>query len=159
MRLQVFQLYSHSIRCKGRKIKNIVDTEQPVRYHPHMTPKQSRLLRFIQYKVTTTGIAPTYAEMKSHMEVTSNQTIKDWLNALEKKGFLVIDKGESRGLKLTRLAKPNEITSVLSQIGKTVASTTAEVGVHPALKNEIQSSDNSTTTSNFIYGSYTVDRI
>lgn len=66
-----------------------------------MTSKQLELLRFIRNKIVHTGSGPTFREMRDFMEVTSNQTVADVLNALEREGYIDIVQGKQRGIELT----------------------------------------------------------
>ena len=47
--------------------------------------------------------------MRSEMNVTSNQAIIDWMNILEKKGFLIKQKNKIRSLIISQKAIPLEI--------------------------------------------------
>lgn len=66
-----------------------------------MTPKQYELFTFIKNRVVHFGKAPTFSEMKEHMGVTSNQTIGDWLQILEREGYIVKNKSKLRGISIT----------------------------------------------------------
>ena len=66
-----------------------------------MTPKQYELFSFIRNHIAHFGKAPTFSEMKAHMKVTSNQTISDWLQILEREGYISKNKGRFRGIGLT----------------------------------------------------------
>lgn len=66
-----------------------------------MTPKQYKLLTFIRDQIVHFDKAPTFSEMKEFMEVTSNQTIGDWIAILEREGYITRDKGRLRGVDMT----------------------------------------------------------
>lgn len=66
-----------------------------------MTHKQLQLMKLISNYKQTTGEAPTYSEMKKAIGVTSNQTVSDHLDALEKLGFITRDSGKKRGILVT----------------------------------------------------------
>lgn len=64
-----------------------------------MTSRQQKLLNFIR-NTYTLGRGPTYAEMRNHMEVKSSQAIMDWLNILERDGYIE-QNGKHRGIIVT----------------------------------------------------------
>ena len=78
-----------------------LDTGRNVRYNVLMTPKQYELYIFIRNRLVHFGKAPTFSEMKKQMKVTSNQTIGDWLQILEREGYIAKNKGKLRGLSIT----------------------------------------------------------
>ncbi len=82
-----------------------LDTEHIVRYYRSMTPKQLELLKFIRNTIAHRGDGPTFKEMKGHMNVTSNQTIDDFLSALERDGYITINQGKQRGIMITDQVK------------------------------------------------------
>ncbi len=78
-----------------------------------MTPKQQELLRIIRNTVVHEGRKPTFKEMRDYMKVTSNQTIIDWLTALEKQKYLSWKEGKVQGVNLnTNPAHPAQHSSV-----------------------------------------------
>lgn len=66
-----------------------------------LTPRQKQLLKIIYQYVNTTGYPPSFEEMKEELGVSSNQSIFDLLNHLEKKK--VIKKNKSRARSITLL--------------------------------------------------------
>lgn len=107
-----------------------------------MTPNQTKLLNFIESKIKAGG-APTYSEMRDYMEVTSNQTIKDVLNALEDKGYITIEKGKTKGIYLnekgrTQVLDLDDITSIESTV-------------------DVKNSGNATSNKDFVFGSFTLE--
>lgn len=69
-----------------------------------MTPRQEQLFNFIEEKINRFGKAPTFKEMRDFLNVTSNQTIEDILSLLERDSYIVREKGEFRGIKVTNKA-------------------------------------------------------
>jgi SOS-response transcriptional repressor LexA len=70
-----------------------------------VTPQQYKLLTYIRNQIIHFGNAPTFSEMKKFMEVTSNQTIGDWIEILEREGYIKKDKGRLRGIGVTSKGK------------------------------------------------------
>lgn len=70
------------------------------RYNASVTPKQMQLLRFIRNSIVHERRKPTFREMRDYMGVSSNQTLIDWIVALEKQNYLIWKKGEVHGVNL-----------------------------------------------------------
>lgn len=64
-----------------------------------ITKKQQKLLDFIEEYQFENGKSPTFAEMRTHMKVVSDNAILKHLIGLEKKGFIEKD-DTPRGIKL-----------------------------------------------------------
>ena len=66
------------------------------------TPRQLQALRFIYEYQTGKGYSPTLAEIARSMSVT-NVTIFEYMQALERKGFIRRRRHEARSIELTDL--------------------------------------------------------
>lgn len=69
-----------------------------------MTEKQRKVLAFIRSFIQSERRPPTIREIAAHFRYASNRTVQDYLAALERKGFLKVLKGLSRGIDLTAQA-------------------------------------------------------
>ena len=67
---------------------------------PPLTPRQERLLAFIEEQVARRGYAPTLREIAQHMDIASLQGVKDHMAALERKGYLRRVPGRRRAIEL-----------------------------------------------------------
>ena len=65
-----------------------------------LTKTQERVLKFVKGHVTRNGYPPTHAEIAQHFEWASNNAAKQHLEAIQKKGKLMMAPGLSRGIKL-----------------------------------------------------------
>lgn len=77
-----------------------------------LTFKQKRVLKFIQVMIRE-NIPPTIREIAKHMGFSSTGTVRDYLEALEKKGYLKRANNLSRSIKLLK-TKLNRIPLVSS---------------------------------------------
>ncbi|MFC1658897.1 transcriptional repressor LexA [Candidatus Omnitrophota bacterium] len=66
-----------------------------------LTPKQKKVLAFIREKIRD-NMPPTIREIAMHMGFKSTGTVRDYLTALEKKGYLKRESGLSRSIELLR---------------------------------------------------------
>ena len=64
-----------------------------------LTPKQEAVLDYVTERIES-GLPPTRAEISKHLECSSDNTSEGYLKALEKKGYIRIRKGISRGIEL-----------------------------------------------------------
>jgi repressor LexA len=66
------------------------------------TPSQRRVLEFIEEGNANGQSPPTYREICKRLGFRSPKAAADHVTALEKKGFLVREKGRARGLRLVK---------------------------------------------------------
>jgi repressor LexA len=118
-----------------------------------LTARQSEILALIEQTIAQTGFPPTRAEIAQALGFKSANAAEDHLRALEKKGFITLTPGASRGIRLTHpehatrtqnlVQKAREIVSGLSLplIGRVAAGSpilatenvSKELSVDPAL--------------------------
>src|SRR3979490_2255190 len=65
-----------------------------------LTPRQAEILQLIADFVQSTGFPPTRAEIARNLGFRSANAAEDHLKALEKKGFIELFAGASRGIRL-----------------------------------------------------------
>ena len=121
-----------------------------------LTKKQRNLLLFINKKIRSTGVSPSYEEMKNSLNLKSKSGIHRLISALEERGFIKRLAHKARALEVLKLpetASANDIynsfspsvikgglddenkknkTSEVSVLGKIAAGTPIE-----AIQNEI----------------------
>jgi len=66
-----------------------------------LTARQSEILALIEQTIAQTGFPPTRAEIAQALGFKSANAAEDHLRALEKKGFITLTPGASRGIRLT----------------------------------------------------------
>jgi len=69
----------------------------------NLTPKQRKVLEMIHENIDSAGYPPSLADLKDELNVSSNQSVLNFLDALENKGFISRQKGEARGIKILPL--------------------------------------------------------
>ncbi|HET8598086.1 MAG TPA: transcriptional repressor LexA [Castellaniella sp.] len=70
-----------------------------------LTARQSQILMLIVQAITRTGRPPTRAEIAQALGFRSANAAEDHLRALERKGYIQLTAGTSRGIQLTALAQ------------------------------------------------------
>ena len=82
-----------------------------------LTKKQKNLLLFINKKIRSTGISPSYEEMKNSLNLKSKSGIHRLITALEERGFLRRLAHKARALEVLKLpetASANDIYNTFS---------------------------------------------
>ena len=82
-----------------------------------LTKKQKNLLLFINKKIRSTGISPSYEEMKNSLNLKSKSGIHRLISALEERGFLKRLAHKARALEVLKLpetASANDIFNTFS---------------------------------------------
>lgn len=67
-----------------------------------LTVKQRKVLLFIQNRIKESGIPPTIREIARNFGFSSTGTVRDYLKALTKKGYLNIEPNKSRHIELKK---------------------------------------------------------
>lgn len=79
-----------------------------------LTARQSEILGLIEQAIANTGFPPTRAEIAQELGFKSANAAEDHLRALEKKGYISLAPGASRGIRLMRSADDSSDKSVVS---------------------------------------------
>ena len=82
-----------------------------------LTKKQKNLLLFINKKLRSSGISPSYEEMKSSLNLKSKSGIHRLISALEERGFIKRLAHKARALEVVKLpetASANDIYNTFS---------------------------------------------
>ena len=82
-----------------------------------LTKKQKNLLLFINKKIRSTGVSPSYEEMKNSLNLKSKSGIHRLISALEERGFIKRLAHKARALEVVRLpetASANDIYNSFS---------------------------------------------
>ena len=77
-----------------------------------LTKKQKNLLLFINKKIRSTGVSPSYEEMKDSLNLKSKSGIHRLISALEERGFIKRLAHKARALEVVKLpenASANDI--------------------------------------------------
>ncbi len=92
----------------------------------YLTPKQRQVLDFIRQMIKADGVAPTLREISEQFGFSSTASAQKHVNLLAKKGFLVRDKHQKRGLVLAEQQDTTPAGAVLSMVGSVAAGSPIE---------------------------------
>lgn len=81
---------------------HVLNAPKPMRpgARPKLTERQTLVLGFVKSHAAKTGTPPTRAEIAEHFDFKSPNAAQDHLRALEKKGYLKIEAGGHRSLRV-----------------------------------------------------------
>ena len=68
-----------------------------------LTSKQKQVLKFIYDSIKVDNLPPTVREIASHFNFSSTGTVRDYLKALVRKGYIRIKANKSRAIELVRV--------------------------------------------------------
>lgn len=68
-----------------------------------ITEKQKNALGAIYESIRSSGFPPTFADLREKLNVASNQAVLNFLESLEKKGFIKREDGQARSIKILPL--------------------------------------------------------
>lgn len=74
-----------------------------------LSPKQAKILTFIEKEIARTGRPPTYRDIAKYCGYEAIGTVQDHIKALMKKGFLRKEEGVARGLQLAHRTESIDI--------------------------------------------------
>jgi len=66
----------------------------------YLTEKQKNVLELIYNSIYSSGFPPTVADLKEELGVSSNQSVLNFLEILEKKECIKREEGQARGIKI-----------------------------------------------------------
>lgn len=70
-------------------------------HSPELTPRQRKVFEFVTEK-TKSGIPPTIREIAAHMGFSSTGTVRDYLKALKRKGYIRQGKRLARSIEVLK---------------------------------------------------------
>lgn len=65
-----------------------------------LTPKQKKVLELIYESLESSGFPPTIADLKKELGVSSNQSVLNFLEVLERKECIEREEGQARGIRI-----------------------------------------------------------
>ncbi len=82
---------------------------------PSLTPKEMRVLIFIEEALQKNGMAPTFQEIQSHFGFASINSVQNYLKQLTLKGYVHIPQNQKRAIQILRPSVALK-TEILNQI-------------------------------------------
>ncbi len=67
-----------------------------------LTTRQSEILAFIESEIAK-GLPPTQEEIREHFGFKSRNSVQNFLDALDSKGYIQREEGKSRSIKLVHI--------------------------------------------------------
>ncbi|KPJ55670.1 hypothetical protein AMJ49_06605 [Parcubacteria bacterium DG_74_2] len=67
-----------------------------------ITERQKEVLQIIYDSIKDFGFPPSFSELKERLNISSNQSLLDFLLALERKNLIIREEGSARGIKILK---------------------------------------------------------
>ena len=99
-----------------------------------LTKKQKNLLIFINKKIRSTGVSPSYEEMKQSLNLKSKSGIHRLISALEERGFIKRLAHKARALEVIKLPETASANDIYNSFSPSV--------IKGGLDDETQKNDN-----------------
>ena len=98
-----------------------------------LTKKQKNLLLFINKKIRSTGVSPSYEEMKNSLNLKSKSGIHRLISALEERGFIKRLAHKARALEVLKLPETASANDIYNSFSPSVI--TGGLDSHKTKKN------------------------
>lgn len=95
-------MYNRNIHNIHNKSKNIIHRLITIRNMNTLTKRQKEVLELLRQHIVRHGASPTIEEMAKKIKVSSLRTVTQYLEALEKKGYILRTKNKKRSIELIR---------------------------------------------------------
>lgn len=86
---------------------------------PPLTPKEKSVLEFIESHILSSGVSPSYQEIKDHFGLASFNSVQNYLKQLTSKGYIENPQGQKRAIQVLHSA-----SAVQDHLHKKVSTTT-----------------------------------
>ncbi|MBV2169863.1 MAG: transcriptional repressor LexA [Bdellovibrio sp.] len=71
---------------------------------PPLTPKEKSVLEFIEGHILSSGVSPSYQEIKDHFGLASFNSVQNYLKQLTSKGYIENPQGQKRAIQVLHSA-------------------------------------------------------
>jgi len=102
-----------------------------------LTKKQKNLLLFINKKIRSTGVSPSYEEMKNALNLKSKSGIHRLISALEERGFIRRLAHKARALEVIKLPETASVNDIYNSFSPSVIKGGLDADVKKNSANEI----------------------
>ena len=102
-----------------------------------LTKKQKNLLIFINKKIRSTGVSPSYEEMKNSLNLKSKSGIHRLISALEERGFIKRLAHKARALEVLKLPETASANDIYNSFSPSVIKGGLDEESSKSTKNEV----------------------
>ena len=115
-----------------------------------LTKKQKNLLLFINKKLRSSGVSPSYEEMKQSLNLKSKSGIHRLISALEERGFIKRLAHKARALEVIKLPETASANDIYDVVKNHKGPLISESGIKN--KEELLDLNNKTSINTFLIG-------
>ena len=115
-----------------------------------LTKKQKNLLLFINKKLRSSGVSPSYEEMKQSLNLKSKSGIHRLISALEERGFIKRLAHKARALEVIKLPETASANDIYNVVKNHKGPLISESGIKS--KEELLELNSKTSINTFLIG-------
>ena len=115
-----------------------------------LTKKQKNLLLFINKKLRSSGVSPSYEEMKQSLNLKSKSGIHRLISALEERGFIKRLAHKARALEVIKLPETASANDIYDVVKSHKGPLISESGIKN--KEDLLELNNKTSINTFLIG-------
>ena len=115
-----------------------------------LTKKQKNLLLFINKKLRSSGVSPSYEEMKQSLNLKSKSGIHRLISALEERGFIKRLAHKARALEVIKLPETASANDIYNVVKNHKGPLISESGIKS--KEELLELNSRTSINTFLIG-------
>ena len=115
-----------------------------------LTKKQKNLLLFINKKLRSSGVSPSYEEMKQSLNLKSKSGIHRLISALEERGFIKRLAHKARALEVIKLPETASANDIYDVVKSHKGPLISESGIKN--KDELLKLNSKTSINTFLIG-------
>lgn len=90
---------------------------------PPLTAKEKAVLEFIENCLASSGISPSYQEIKDHFGFASFNSVQNYLKQMTSKGYISIPQNQKRAIQILHSASAVQEQAQLKKVSTTTGST------------------------------------
>lgn len=94
---------------------------------PPLTPKEKMVLEFIENHFLSSGVSPSYQEIKDNFGLASFNSVQNYLKQLTSKGYIENPSGQKRAIRLLHASSSLQEDLQLKKVSTTTGSHTAKL--------------------------------
>ena len=94
---------------------------------PPLTPKEKKVLEYIEGHFLSSGVSPSYQEIKDHFGLASFNSVQNYLKQLTNKGYIENPPGQKRAIRLLHASSSLQEDLQSKQVSTTTGSHAAKL--------------------------------
>ncbi|MNJ91393.1 LexA repressor [compost metagenome] len=94
---------------------------------PPLTPKEKSVLEYIEHHLMSSGVSPSYQEIKDHFGLASFNSVQNYLKQLTNKGYIANPQNQKRAIQVIHSASAVQEQLQSKQVSTTTGSSRTQL--------------------------------